>query len=165
MSIIGAKRFQNGVFEALASQNRSAGSGGGSGIGPTPLITAAGNFNVAITGTTYQAVNTATFSIVRTGIILIWSSALTGNQTAGAGTCTMGVQLDGQFPSGVGGGFSLQGDIGGNFAGQTTIGPFSLVYVWLGVQPGIHTMRVVANTSGAGVTYACSGNATAMMLS
>lgn len=33
MSIIQQKRFQQGIFEALASSNRAAGSGGGSGLG------------------------------------------------------------------------------------------------------------------------------------
>ena len=39
MSLIGSKRAQQGVFEALASQNRAAGSGGGSGFQPMQLIT------------------------------------------------------------------------------------------------------------------------------
>lgn len=37
MSLITTKRFQQGVFEALASQNRAYGSGGGSGIGISSL--------------------------------------------------------------------------------------------------------------------------------
>lgn len=38
MSIVTQKRLQQGVFEALASQNRFPGSGGGSGLAPIQLL-------------------------------------------------------------------------------------------------------------------------------
>ena len=51
MSLIGAKRAQQGVFEALASQNRVAGSGGGSGLKLQTLGTVSFNVVGPITAT------------------------------------------------------------------------------------------------------------------
>lgn len=65
MSLVPIKRFQQGVFEALASQNRVYGSGGGSALGLRPLgvasigtvagITASGSPTV-VTGSTVNFV-------------------------------------------------------------------------------------------------------------
>jgi hypothetical protein len=56
MTLIGSKRLQQGVFEALASSNRAAGSGGGSGLFPAPQTTA----NTLLG----QAINSVGFTVI-----------------------------------------------------------------------------------------------------
>ncbi|MHB8613541.1 MAG: hypothetical protein ACYDAL_14100 [Candidatus Dormibacteraceae bacterium] len=93
MSLIGAKRLQQGVFEALASQNRTAGSGGGSGYVPKQLLAAVFNFNTAYTtsSTTDGVVPgvTAAIALPRTGNVEI-AVLSTGKVSGAAGEFAYG---------------------------------------------------------------------------
>lgn len=90
MSILGSRRFQTSVYEALASQNRAAGSGGGSGMQPmASLGLFAGNTLGAYStanSTTWTDITGTSFTIVisRTSLFLYLFSA-TCRITAGAG--------------------------------------------------------------------------------
>lgn len=89
MSLIPAKRLQQGVFEALASLNRQAGSGGGSGIVVPPGgFAAAGNQGAFSTAnnSTWTDITNSSFSLVvpRTQTILYLFSAAARLSAAGA---------------------------------------------------------------------------------
>lgn len=114
------------------------------------------SFNVSVSGAVPVIINQISFIVPRTSNVFMWTSALRGIQAAGVGTCSMGVQLDGIFPSGSSMGLSLQGDVGTNFSGTTTLGPFTLTQVWLAVAAGAHTLTLVGTTTG-GSTYTCDG--------
>jgi hypothetical protein len=86
MTLIGSKRLQQSVFEALASSNRAAGSGGGTGLFQVPQTTAntllgqainSGASFTTITGSLISLVVARPTTAVVIGYVLI-------NYTAGA---------------------------------------------------------------------------------
>ena len=99
MSIIGAKRFQTGVFEALASQNRAQGSGGGSGLRGMAFMGSAINSNTAltITSTTQVVITNVSVSFNLTYSTMVFVCAEGWAKTSGgSGTFAYGnVYLDG----------------------------------------------------------------------
>lgn len=140
-----------------ASGNTLVDHGGLPGVLITYGSRGAVNFSVSVSGPTPVTVNSITFTLARSSNVFMWTSALRGILSGGAGTCSMGVQLDGNYPSGASGmGLALQGDVGTNASGTTTLGPFTLTQVWLAVPAGSHTLAVVGTTTG-GSTYNCDG--------
>jgi hypothetical protein len=91
MSLIGQKRFQQGVFEALASANRMAGSGGGTGLSNIFQSTSAAGSNQGgystVNGSTWTDITNTTFNLAvsRPSIFLYFVYACT-HITAGAQT-------------------------------------------------------------------------------
>ena len=85
MSIVGIKRFQTGIFEALATQNRAAGSGGGSGafslfsLGSLTSTANAGNFSTANASTWTDITGSSfTISVPRTCLLFYLAYANIG---------------------------------------------------------------------------------------
>jgi hypothetical protein len=86
MSLIGTKRLQQGIFEALASSNRAAGSGGGNGAQPIQRLGLGSNSTAFTTTSATPTVVTGcsvTISLPRTAYlyVMVYSVA----KTSGAG--------------------------------------------------------------------------------
>ena len=90
--MIGPKRFQQGIFEALASQNRGMGSGGGSGL--FDLFRQAGNaaagnqggYSTANSGTFADITNTSFALLVPRPSTFVYFVYVAAHITAGAAT-------------------------------------------------------------------------------
>ena len=89
MSRIAAKRAQQALFEATASMNRAAGSGGGSGLQAMVLVGSGSNYDGSYNTTSTSDVVitgvTTTFTVARTGSFWIVAT-VTGKVSGGAGT-------------------------------------------------------------------------------
>ena len=159
MSIIGAKRFQTGVFEALASQNRFPGSGGGSGLAGSLLRQLAvsgsvGNQNFSST-TPADITGTSISFAVGLGITpLLLQGFVTGKVTAGTN--------NGQVIIAITGPNSYSNSSGACYFGVTN---FVTLFSYLRVQlnaPGLYTAKLQAFVDVAGTTFNVPGNSTVL---
>jgi hypothetical protein len=154
MSIL-SKRFQQGVFEAAASSNRAAGSGGGSGLSPLVWL-GKGLDNAAdtITATTFTVVPgvSVAFNLSRT--LWVAFSAFSISKTSGGGGtfAYMNVYIDGVVSDAVG-----LWDKGNT--GYTSCGDFSTVST-VPLAPGTHTvdLRVKVDSGQTWLNYTTSLN-------
>ena len=168
MSIVGSKRFQQGIFEALASQNRAAGSGGGSGLQVMSILVNGGTQTGGpITGSATptglsgvggeKTLTTATFGLARPTWVRLEAICSDYVTTAVAHVNAHPVyfQIDGVSEASVAYGFIpvfTNGDAEIR-AQSTTI--VKNVYL----QPGSHTVNVIWNSEeGANDTCTNSNN-------
>lgn len=151
MTLIASKRFQQGIFEALASQNRAAGSGGGSGFVVMQTIATSGTIpqTLGIAGSASAVLipgSAAKFIVNRAASFLI-NATITADVAGIIGSEQLGIYLDGVFQ-----GVAASVFIGSAPAG--TIGQVASMAVMpvLNFQaPGSHTVdwRMVPSSVGA----------------
>ena len=146
MSIIGAKRFQTGVFEALASQNRAAGSGGGSGFQPLQPLGQATN-QPTIVGISYSSQASIPFQIGRPTLVLFLATlCFTINDTVGD-TEVITITLDGSTSPNFGAPDYSPFCMTQSPAGTTNM-PSQTVFWQALVQPGNHTGNLLLGKTG-----------------
>jgi hypothetical protein len=152
------KRFQNAIFEMAASQNRYAGSGGGSGQSPlaSPAVIHGGNPGKVYTNITVPTLiqdtnapvvsDAITVLAPRACAYLILGDVQVLGPTAGAQTFGCQVYVDGVLGTNAA---SFIANIGA--AGSVTLS----IFHFEAVQPGKHTFDVRL-TTGAATTYTVS---------
>lgn len=157
MSLI-AKRLQQGVFEALATSNRFAGSGSGGalsggGMQQLALSGSVGNQNFSSTTPATIIGTSITFQISRpTGILV--QGFVTGKVTAGANNGQFQIVVTGPGGYSSGSGTSYNG--AANF-----LTLFSYFRDFLTV-PGLYTALFEAFVDVAGTTFNVPGNSTVL---
>lgn len=154
MTLIGAKRLQQGVFEAAAGANRTAGSGGGSGLGAFLQLVGAihgglsvGNGVGTMTNVAYQVMvdfsavsASVTFSVPRAASHLVLGVCAIQNQL-GASVAQIKTFVDGSAPSDT----PLILGVSTGAVGSYWSGP--LLYTTL-LQPGNHTIDARIHCGG-----------------
>ena len=142
MTLIGSKRLQQGIFEALASSNRAGGSGGGSGIAPVFSLGAfagstLGGYSTANSSTWTDVTGTSfTINVARTSLFF-GIGGITAHISAGAQTGYVRATIVG-FDSTSSPFFSLSSATNGTiFYYPTSKGP---------IQPGTYTVKLQAAT-------------------
>lgn len=139
MSIIGQKRLQQGVFEALAGMNRFQGSGGGSGLQVMQLLApdpAPGTTTVTGAGPKPITGYSVSFTIARTQGCL-YLATLNGQVSAGIGQVGVGFSTDSTSVWDVTGTLGLFDSKNAGYVTCPLI-EFNLL------APGTHTVRVLA---------------------
>lgn len=146
------KRFQQGIFEALASSNRAAGSGAGSGIGLGVELGSASIGSVSgITATGSPTVvtgSTINFALSRPTTIIVQGTLNTGSNCAAGSFNLLALNGDGNL--------TVQGNswpyalLLGVGAGTINYLPATLFAVAFG-ETGTHSVnwQVQANTTGS----------------
>lgn len=155
MSIVGAKRLQQGVFEALASQNRAAGSGGGSGFqvlaGPASVHggNAIGNPGKSYAVSSYTLVRDGsgvncqvTVPANRLSPFFLFGDVVIQGPSAGGQLVNFEIFLDGSNPAD-----SMFPAVGA-LTNTNNCYTVPIMYVAT-LQPGSHTFDVRINTGGA----------------
>lgn len=159
--IIGQKRQQQAMFEALASSNRAAGSGGGAGMGASNVGIVHGGNSVGNPGRTYT-VNAYTLvqdgsgvnaSIaVQTGFAtpyFLLGSVVVQGPSAGVNNALLEVFLDGAVAVNTP---LLSSNVQAGVPGGSTTVP---ILYFSFQQPGLHTFDVRIHTQGS--TYLVFG--------
>lgn len=153
-----SKRLQQGVFEALASSSKFAGSGGGSGISGAGMQQLAvsgsiGNQNFTSTSLTAITGSSISFHISKpTGVSL--QGFVTGKVTAGANNGIFNISITG--PN------SFSSSNGNCYNGVANfITQYSYLRLYLTV-PGVYTALFGAGVDVAGTTFNVPGNSTVL---
>lgn len=137
-------RLQQGIFEGLASMNRPAGSGGGSGLFPSPQTAFNNALGQGVTGNVFTTVTGSVLnSASPTTSFFLLLGYLSLNWTAGAQTAIVSPFVDGTQVQNMG---------VGPFAAGGTVVTIPITYVTDSLAPGQHTFDIRVN-AGAATTY------------
>jgi len=151
MTLIASKRLQQGVFEALASSNRAAGSGGGSGLNALQFLGQGSDSaadTISTTGYTLVPGVSFKFNLGRAQQVFISVLAIAKLTTTGAGNYAyMHRFLDGNDYGPVG-----IWDIGNG--GNTTSSFFTPIdTTGLFLAPGTHTVDLRVHVDNVNETW------------
>ena len=155
MSLVGTKRLQQGIFEALASGNRAAGSGGGTGLQVMqPLVNGGSQTSGPITGSATptglsgsggeKTLTTGTFNLGRTSSVMILAicSNYVTDAGAHAGAHPLYFQIDGTSEAGTAYGFAPVFTTGDSEARAHC----STILKITPLGPGSHTVNLIWNS-------------------
>jgi len=152
------------MFEAAASQNRTAGSGGGSGqrpLGLSALANSAG-FVAGITNGSWTTITSVTFTLGRVTDVLVWAN-MAFARTAGtiADTFFGEIVKDSDSDWSTGSGLVDGGNVLAGVPNDSTTRPAFLQKGYTSLAVGSHTIYLKATVTGD--TFQCQGTITVAM--
>jgi hypothetical protein len=161
--LIPLKRLSQGVLEGLASQNRLAGSGGGSGLNQFAIVGLAtsGGFVAGITNAGWTTITSISFMVGRASGVLIWAN-VSWARTAGTIVDTFfgEIQIDNDPDWTTGLGLVDGGTMLATAPNDTFTRSGLLVKGYTSLGPGAHSAKLKVTVNGD--TFQCQGTITVM---